>query len=59
MGCRLRLIPRDGRSLDGYYDDDSWWALAWIAAYDVSKNEEYLGLAIGIFEDLVRKIVRT
>jgi hypothetical protein len=55
--------PKEGVNasqwLDGYYDDDSWWALAWIAAYDVSKNEEYLGLAIGIFEDLVRKIART
>ena len=39
--------------LDGYYDDDSWWALAWIAAYDVTENEDYLNLAISIFEDLV------
>ena len=39
--------------LDGYYDDDSWWALAWIAAYDVTKNPNYLTLAVDIFEDLV------
>jgi hypothetical protein len=39
--------------LDGYYDDDSWWALAWIAAYDVTLNPKYLELAEGIFEDLV------
>ncbi|KAJ5776707.1 uncharacterized protein N7511_001718 [Penicillium nucicola] len=37
---------------DGSYDDDSWWALAWIAAYDVTKNQDYLDLAIGIFDHL-------
>ena len=39
--------------LDGYYDDDAWWALAWIAAYDATQTPEYLELAIGIFEALV------
>ncbi|KAJ5244975.1 hypothetical protein N7489_005071 [Penicillium chrysogenum] len=37
---------------DGSFDDDSWWALAWIAAYDVTKNQDYLDLAIGIFDHL-------
>jgi uncharacterized membrane protein len=41
------LNPHDW--LDGFYDDDLWWALAWINAYDVTKNARYLYLAEGIF----------
>ncbi|KAF1918306.1 glycosyl hydrolase family 76-domain-containing protein [Ampelomyces quisqualis] len=35
--------------LDGYYDDDLWWALAWITAYDATQHPTYLHLAEGIF----------
>lgn len=40
--------------LDGYYDDDLWWALAWINAYDVSSHTPYLTLASGIFKAVSR-----
>ncbi|KAL5415771.1 hypothetical protein PMIN03_002548 [Paraphaeosphaeria minitans] len=35
--------------IDGFYDDDLWWALGWIAAYDVTQDKEYLTLAESIF----------
>ncbi|KAL4983862.1 glycoside hydrolase [Aspergillus falconensis] len=38
--------------LDGSYDDDAWWGLAWVAAYDVTGNGDYLDLAEGIFYHL-------
>ena len=35
--------------LDDYYDDDGWWALAWIEAYDAIENPQYLTMAETIF----------
>jgi predicted alpha-1,6-mannanase (GH76 family) len=34
----------------GYYDDDGWWALSWIKAYDLSGQAKYLDMAKTIFE---------
>ena len=38
--------------LNKYYDDEGWWALAWIDAYDLTKNPHYLTMAQSIFEDM-------
>jgi len=37
--------------INGFYDDELWWALAWIQVYDVTNNETYLNQAKSIFED--------
>lgn len=38
--------------LDNYYDDEGWWALAWIKAWDITHNSKYLSAAESIFSDL-------
>jgi len=38
--------------LNYYYDDEGWWALAWIDAYDWTQNIGYLNMASSIFEDM-------
>ncbi len=38
--------------LNKYYDDEGWWALAWIDAYDLTRNKDYLAMAEAIFTDM-------
>jgi predicted alpha-1,6-mannanase (GH76 family) len=35
-----------------FYDDEGWWALAWIQAYDVTHHTTYLNMAESIFRDM-------
>jgi predicted alpha-1,6-mannanase (GH76 family) len=38
--------------INDYYDDDAWWALAWIGVYDLNKDKSYLNVAVGIFNEM-------
>lgn len=38
--------------INDYYDDEGWWALGWIRAYDVTGNSAYLSMAESIFADM-------
>ncbi|KAF7878801.1 hypothetical protein EAF04_000004 [Stromatinia cepivora] len=47
------VSPRQFRGfLNDYYDDEGWWALAWIQAYDITGNRDYLSMAESIFADM-------
>ncbi len=41
-----------GRFLDDYYDDDGWWALTWVNAYDLTRDPRYLATAKTIFSQM-------
>ena len=57
-------VPKDQQKVDGkemtgfpgflnkYYDDEGWWALAWIDAYDLTHEKRYLAMSQSIFDDM-------
>jgi predicted alpha-1,6-mannanase (GH76 family) len=38
--------------INSYYDDQQWWALAWVDAYDLTGNPAYLAMAKTIFSNV-------
>ena len=53
VGRRESLDKRgDPGFINEYYDDEGWWALAMIHAYDASGYQDYLGTAVDIFNDM-------
>lgn len=41
-----------GHFLNDYYDDEGWWADAWIRAYDLTDKAGYLNMAKTIFANM-------
>lgn len=35
-----------------YVDDEGWWALNWIRAYDITQNQDYLDLAASLVDNM-------
>jgi predicted alpha-1,6-mannanase (GH76 family) len=51
VGVRAKMTGFPG-FLNKFYDDEGWWALAWINAYDLTARPEYLAMAQSIFHDM-------
>jgi predicted alpha-1,6-mannanase (GH76 family) len=41
-----------GNFINSFYDDEGWWANAWIRAYDLTGNISFLNMAKTIFNDM-------
>lgn len=52
--CNQKRAADPDNFLNDYYDDEGWWALAWIQAYDITNNGDYLSTADHIFNDMSR-----
>ncbi|WP_263380297.1 glycoside hydrolase family 76 protein [Granulicella paludicola] len=38
--------------LNEFYDDEGWWALAWLDVHEIDKNPRYLEMSKSIFTDM-------
>ncbi len=60
LGVSLSTIGKQpGSWLNNLYDDEGWWALAWIQVYDVAGNATYLHAAQDIYADMKAGLSQT
>ena len=45
-------LNSSGNFLNSYYDDEGWWCHAWIRAFDITGNTNFLAMSKTIFADL-------
>lgn len=38
--------------INDFYDDEGWWALAWLKVYEITGEQRYLQSALDLFEDM-------
>ncbi len=50
--CRTFVLNRGGNFLNAFNDDEGWWAQAWLQAYGMTKNPQYLGMAKSLFNNM-------
>ena len=42
-------------TFSGYFDDEEWWGLAWLRAYNLTGNVSYLARSREVFDDLATR----
>jgi predicted alpha-1,6-mannanase (GH76 family) len=54
LACNDRepIIENIQGFINGWYDDEGWWALAWLKVYDIMGDDIYLRTAVDIFDDM-------
>ena len=55
-GSKLGRRQGNAGFLNHFYDDEGWWALAWIRSFDVFKERAYLDMAEDIFTDMEKGV---
>jgi predicted alpha-1,6-mannanase (GH76 family) len=43
---------RHAHFIDSFFDDNGWWALAWIKAYELTGKQRYLDMSRRIFDNM-------
>ncbi|KAF2452940.1 glycoside hydrolase [Lineolata rhizophorae] len=47
------VVVRPRGFINGFFDDEGWWALAWIRVYDLTGQQQWLDAASFIFNDML------